>query len=177
MWCVGRLLCACFARGSSALPTRALIDRSLYGPITRSMSCLPGSVGMGQFRMSNKRSNRPAWASAPRCRICIHRTTESVGWHRLFDGVSAFRAGDRGLMYYFVRLRRHRAYPVRMRNPARMGSSTSSRYTYPSAPLIPRSENSHGSRGVKQQRAANPAPPSPKGNNHPFIASASTKPT
>ena len=50
-----------------------------------------------------------------------------VGWHRLFDGMPALRAGDRGFENYFVCLRRHNAYPVRMRNPARIGSSTSSR--------------------------------------------------
>ena len=50
-----------------------------------------------------------------------------IGWHRFFRDMSTFWTGENGLKDYFVRLRRHSAYPVRIRKPAMIGSNTSSR--------------------------------------------------
>ncbi len=46
-----------------------------------------------------------------------------IRWHRFFRDMSALGTGENGLKDYFVLLLRHRAYPVRMRKPARIVSA------------------------------------------------------
>lgn len=84
---------------------------------------------------------------------------------------------QRGFKNNYCFCRCHIAYPVRIRNPANMGSKIASLYKTPNNPARPSAVRTIGNNGVKQHNAASSVPPMPNARSLFFMRLTFVVPT